>query len=515
MAPKYTVAAALFVASCLVSHWSAPSLAFHHWDSLEYAHAVETGGAPLAWGNHPLGHVVFSAFYRGAGTLGYSGRALPFLQQVNAGLTAAAVALLFLTLRTRWRLGLWPAAGWAGVFGSAYAVIHYAGTADIYAPAMFAFVGAWHALLGAAEHPTRGRWMAAGVLAGIAGLTHQFAVVLLGVGAVVLLWRQTRGAALALGFATLTTLAIGYGVMGYLAIGSLSPAALLAWIRGYAGDPTYGRFLSLDALGIAFYSSTQSLVRGELRSDLELWRWLLLGVVGLVLVAGPWLHRHRTPELRLLQRATLAQCVVGLLLILWWEPGLQGKFWLVLAPLVTAVFATGLPSRGWLAAVPGVLAVTVLTFNQIAGLQTERRPDIAFEDSLQRWIDHSSRDDVLLESSRFTAHLLFWGDRPGTANVYRLIQASDDPADPYARVRRVIEEAWARDARVLFAEGLDGYYSDDRLAVVGTSRAEYAAFFEGFAREGPVFMYREGTGRPEKQAYRLVPPVRESRRQAR
>jgi hypothetical protein len=290
----------------------------------------------------------------------------------------------------------------------------------------------------------------------------------------------------------------------------VSPSALLAWSRGYAGDPTYGRFLSLDALGVAFYSSTQSLVRGELRADLEIWRRLLLGVVGLVLLTSLWLHRRQTPARRPLLGATVAPCAAGVLLILWWEPGLQGKFWLILAPLVTAVFAAGLPARGWLAGVPGVLAVTVLTFNQVAGLQIEHRPDIAFEDSLQRWIDHSSRDDVLLESSRFTAHLLFWGDRPGTANVYRLIQASGDPADPYALVRRVIDEAWSRDAQVLFAEGLDGYYSDDRLAVVGTSRAEYAAFFEAFPREGPVFTYQEGTDRPEKQAYRLVPRVRES-----
>jgi hypothetical protein len=119
---------------------------------------------------------------------------------------------------------------------------------------------------------------------------------------------------------------------------------------------------------------------------------------------------------------------------------------------------------------------------------------------------HTAPDDLIFENSDLTAHLLLWANRPRTANIYRLLQSSPDPEDPYAGVRVLIETAWAEGRDVLFAEGLSPYYSDMRLEVVGTTRAELAAFFDGYRREGPIFEYRASEREDFARVYRLTRP---------
>jgi hypothetical protein len=71
-----------------------------------------------------------------------------------------------------------------------------------------------------------------------------------------------------------------------------------------------------------------------------------------------------------------------------------------------------------------------------------------------------------------------------------------------------MRELFARTQRegreVLFAPGLSSYFTDDRLSVVGTTAKDLVAFFDGYRWDGPLFEYREDSGHPMKQAYRMA-----------
>src|SRR5688572_11400241 len=134
-----------------------------------------------------------------------------------------------------------------------------------------------------------------------------------------------------------------------------------------------------------------------------------------------------------------------------------------------------------------------------------RPVNVVFERSLDLWIEHSQPDDVIFETGRFTAHLLFWGRRPGTANVYRLLREGHRMGDPYAPLRALVERARREGRSVLFAPGLSDYYSDDRLGVVGTDVRSLVSFFESYRWDGPVFEYQEDVGLQSKAVYRLGP----------
>jgi hypothetical protein len=143
-----------------------------------------------------------------------------------------------------------------------------------------------------------------------------------------------------------------------------------------------------------------------------------------------------------------------------------------------------------------------------ATMLKERQSHGSFERALNAWGQHSRPDDVLIESGRLTAHLLHWEQRPGTVNLYRLIKASTHESDRFATVREVIERAARQNRAVLFSPGLDTYFSDDRLAVVGVSRQQVLDFFAQYQREGPLFEYQESDGGALRPVYRLVVPAK-------
>jgi hypothetical protein len=456
--------------------------------------------------------------------MGHTGHALPVLQGVSAVAGGAAVGALFALLAAlsdaRTFACLRPAIGAAGVFGGSYGFWHFAGTADIYTLAALALIAALAALLSAVRRGSVARAALAGTLAGIATLSHQFTGVLLAVTAIGLLplWalhsrRRAVAAVAAMAFSGALVLVAGYAMFGYLALGSLDPHRILTWAKGYSGDPTYGRYLTGRGLLDAVYAATATLA-GHASGIRGAARGVILGAGFCWLLVGTWRlgrlpHAHRT-----IARAMILQCAVGAALVLWWEPGLIGKFWILLLPgfliwcwyTCRALTEAGSPAIGRiLVSAPVAAGVLLLAYNWSSTMRYERPANVVFERSLALWITHSGPDDVILETGRFTAHLRFWGRRPATANVYRLLQAGHQAGDPYASLRALIDSATSEGRTVLFSPGLSEYFTDDRLGVVGTDVNALVSFFESYRWDGPIFEYQEDVGLPLKSAYRLLP----------
>lgn len=528
----------------------APSLVHQHWDSLAYAHACENDGLSRLWGNHPLGHLIQCSV---ALTAGAGGRALPVMQIVSAIAGGFAIAALWWVLVRVWHWTPARALAWSALVGGMYGVWHYAGTADIYTIALALWIVAWgatgYAIGGGrvfgpgmaappmgdhagSEDPSStvvpgsaGAGAVAGICWALATLAHQFGGLVLGIGLGVLAIgspASTRTHALKvvarIGATGLVTLLAGYAVLAAIALGTLAPGEVATWMVGYGSDPTYGRFLTAEGAAQALAGAFNTI-----------WRWwppappaptdpvVLLLASGLALLAigaAVAIVQRRDALLA----ASAAQVIAGATLVTWWEPWWVGKFWLfLLPPLVVCLDASietlarmggrGLApvtQRGVTTVAAGLLAIVTLVHNGREALAYERRPVEPFEEALARWSATSASDDILIENGRLTAHLLFWVDRPGTLNLYRSLQASG-PADPYADLRAQLEAAWAAGRDVWYVPGLGSYYTAERLEMVGTTPAEFEAFFAGFRREGPVFEYREEPDGPVRQVFRLRP----------
>ena len=509
-------AIAIFGFFAIAYTWASPSLARQHWDSLSYARACETHGR--IWGNHPLGHVVQCGVVKSIWRLGYEGRALPVMKLFNGVTAAAAVTALFLVMITI--LGIAPlrAAGWAVVFGGTYGVWHYAGTADIYSLSLLLLIVAWGLTVWSLDHPSRGRSLLAGLAFGAATLSHQFGGVILVIGTIGLLrpfkgrgWRPLMAWLGIFSTAAAVTIVGGYGLLGILATGSSSPASVLRWVVGHGSDPSYGRFLTVDGASTALRSAATTVWEGSARWPGRL--LLLVAVIlGLALSLASAKRIGRLPDrLKTIALSCGLQCIVGGLLVVWWEPSIVGKFWLLTLPALMMWCALALaPHARWtrlLDALP-LFAGVLLCLGTSAAMLRERQPDETFERALTAWGQHSRPDDVLIESGRLTPHLLFWERRPGTVTLYRIIQASKLESDRFAALRDVMEQASRQNRAVLFSPGLTGYYSDDRLAIVGVSRRQVVDFFAQYRREGPLFEYQETDGGEVRPVYRLVVPAK-------
>jgi hypothetical protein len=521
-----TLSVVIFGLFTLAYIWASPSLARQHWDSLDYARACEEHGLGGMWANHPLGHVVQCGVVKVSRRLGYQGRALPVMKLFNGVTAAAAVATLFGLMTTVLGAGLLRSAGWAVVFGSTYGVWHYAGTADIYSLSMLLLIVGLSLTVWSFDRPSPGRSLPAGVVFGTATLSHQFGGVVLLVGTIGLLrllrghgWRRLVAGLAVFSIAAAITIVGGYGLLGIRATGSSSPADLLWWVVGHGHDPTYGRFFTLDGGSVALRSAATTLLRGAALWPIHVLLFVAV-ISGLALSVASAMWIRRLPDrLKTIALSCGLQCIVGGLLVVWWQPHTFGKFWLLtlpafvmwcelaLAGLRQRVIQSGRGPRGrwtWPLDVAPLLAGLLLFLSTSPVMLRERQPDESFERSLNAWVAHSGSGDVLIESGRFTPHLLFWGQRPGTVNLYRIIQASEHESDRFVKLREVIEQAWRQNRAVLFSPGLIQYYSDDRLAVLGVTRRQVLDFFDQYQREGPLFEYQESDGGDVRPVYRLV-----------
>src|SRR5215471_3631564 len=89
--PLTAWATLVFAAFATLYIQAAPSLAWQHWDSLEYARSCETRGPLATWGNHPLGQLLQCSVFKVATAAGVTGRALPVLAITTEVATAGAV----------------------------------------------------------------------------------------------------------------------------------------------------------------------------------------------------------------------------------------------------------------------------------------------------------------------------------------------------------------------------------------------------------------------------------------
>jgi hypothetical protein len=501
-----------------------PSLAYQHWDSLEYGYATDSRTVNAIWGNHPLGHLVQRGVYSLVRPVVGDGHALPVLKGFSAlagGTAVGALFALLAALRDRKAIaGLVPALGAALIFGSSYGFWQFAGTADIYTLAALALIAALAALLSAVVRGSIALSVLAGALAGIATLSHQFTGVLLAVTAIGLLplWfsqhrRRALAAVTAMAFSSALVLVVGYAVLGSLALGSFEPDRILTWAKGYSGDPTYGRYLTWRGLWEALHAATTTLA-GRTTGALALARWIVLGAGLLWLLVGSRRLGRLPAGDRTIAHAIVLQCIVGWGLVTWWEPGLIGKFWILLLPgfliwcsyTFRATTATHSPTpRRAVVFAPVAAGLLLFAYNWTTTMRFERRANVVFERSLDLWIAHSKPDDVIFETGEFSAHLLFWARRPATANVYRLLREGHRSGDSYAPLRALIDRARREGRDVLYSPGLSNYFTEERLRIAGTDARALVSFFESYRWDGPVFEYQEDVGLQSKAVYRLGP----------
>ena len=501
------VAVCLFCVFLLISYWSIPALIHQEWDSIAYAYYVEYMPFEL-YGNHPLGHLIASSLYRVATYFGYVGRALTILQIANIVFTSIAIAMFFVILVRRFQLCIVAAAGWSAFMGSGYSLLNNAGTADIYAVSLLFLLFALYQMLLVLKKYSLWRASLAGVLIGLAAMAHQFNAVLLGVFIIVVFWRQDKAALLTLSISSLCATVVGYCFLGFLVTGSLEFSDIYDWVKGYGGTPTFGRSIAFDQIGVVANSGIQSFLVGGAPSKVMYLRDLLLvGIFLLLMVSLYRLIKNDTSN-RSVYVACIVTFVLGVGLILWWDAEIWGKFWILLFPFFTILLVNSLVYGRLTQFYPIILAAGVLTVNQVNALRFQHQPDHVFEAALQSWIVHTNPDDVLYEANLFTGHLSYWGDRPGAVSANVLIYYGDDIEDPYKPLRQIFNDAWVQGYSVWFTDGLNEYYSDERLSYVGASREGLKSFLDTFRREGPVFEYREYKDGPVKQVFRLLPPVK-------
>lgn len=507
------VAVVLFVILALAYIAFSPSLVNQHWDSLEYAYRCEAPGPVKLWGNHPLGHVVLCGVFRIARGFGYSGRAMPLLQTVNAVIGALAV-VAFMGLLGRVSTSRVRVVGWTLAFGATYGMWRFAGTADVYALSVLVFLLAWIAVLRFVDAPSAGAAVAAGALVGLALVTHQFTGPVLAAGMVGLVpylaAAGSRAVPTRLGLLLVAAAIVGGGLyygLGVFATGSTSFAVIRQWIVGYGADPLYGRYLNPTGLMSALASSTETLIRTSWVPGLLVLRVVIPALLLATAIAGIVLARRLPQTVRVIVQASACQLVIGWIVVAWWEPYHVGKFWLLLLPAFVVLAAAGVEALsartrivGWM---PLVVALFFVYLNS-EGMRREHAANAAFERTLDLWIGHSRPDDVLIESDELTAHLLFWGQRPNTVNLYRALESGSHQGDPFASLKKTIDDALTEGRTVILAPDLGRYYNEERLRIVGTNREEVLAFFKRYRWIGPLFQYESRSGGEPKPAYRLM-----------
>jgi hypothetical protein len=520
--PLAAWATLVFVAFAVLYIAAAPSLAYQHWDSLEYARACETRGPLATWGNHPLGQLLQCTVFKAATLAGYSGRALPVLTIATALSTAGAVAAFFLLLVRATGAPVLRALGWTVLLGGAYGLWHYAGTADIYGISLLFLVAAWSRVLRStpAWPPEHDRLTIA--ILTTASLIHQYNVVLLAMGLAALALTpgapHDRRRLRRLSAWSIVCTTAGYIVLGALSVPVVTPWRVAGWIIGYGDDPTYGRSFGLRGLPPALHSIAETFLKDPYLPEPRI-VWGVVVLLGIALfITGALLLRRTPPQDRWLPIASAAQLAVGWALIVWWWPLMYGKWWLQTLPMLIIWWDRALAAAiVWLGrsnptrlvtrlagAAPLAVALFAVVFNFTVALDPERQPDPGFEQGLALWVAHSEPGDLLIENGRLTAHLLFWSGRPNAMNVYRVLQAGSRTGDPLGAVRRTIDAAIAGHHQVLFGGGLDPYFfTDDILHLVGVTRADLTASFDRYRHEGPVFSYQEWPTTPPTPVYRL------------
>jgi hypothetical protein len=513
--PRFLLAVCflLFISFTSLYLVRAPDLAAQPWDSLAYTYSTEVDGIRSIWGNHPLGHVIFFTTFTLAKQLGYDGRSLTTSQITNGILGGMIIAIFFFALISIIKIRMQNALGFSLVLGSSYGFWFFAGTGDIYHFSILISLLAW--ILLAYEIIFAGYTFPflSGILTGLAILSHQLNALLIPTGMVLILLGPDSGnqskkvkikqIAIFLG-ASIAMAFLGYLLLGFIATGSLSLARVIGWMRGYFGDPTYGRYLGAGSLMTAWLTISQAVLFDPQNTPV----WLssgILSLLGLMMLLGLWSNKVLDRKKRAILIASALECLLTWLLILWWEPQ-NPKFWLLtLIPwmivLALSFEAIEIRIRNRLArfgiilgyigkTVPFIIGIILLSINL---RYTDNRADVAeFHEAMDIWLDNSNPDDVIITAGDLIPHLRYWGKRPNTIFLYRSLQASQDSTDSFHELRKQINQALCMHHTVLITPAASAYVPDSELSLVGVTREKLRSYLNETARQGEIaFWYRD------------------------
>jgi hypothetical protein len=502
----------LFLLSTSLYLFFSPGLASQPWDSLEYAYAAEVKGITWVWGNHPLGHILFSLVFGLAKQLGYQGRALTIIQITNSLIGGLTVAIFFAALVSVIKVRPLVALGFSLILGASYTFWFFAGSGDVYHLAILFSLLAWIALAHELKVPKRRFLLLSGFFTGLSILSHQLNVVFIPVGMALILFAPNhenlakRGKIEGISLfaaSALVVAVLGFLMIGFIATSSFSLLRIIGWMRGYFGDPTYGRYLDIENFKAAWATISQALMLAP-RDKAEAINHALLVFFFFIMLVGLFLQKALDWRKRAILKASALQCLITGLLIVWWEPQ-NSKFWLLLLSpfiifLALSFEVVRINIRNRLPALgkrPGFtihlmllfLGVFILAMNiqHIDGKQDA----LAFQESLELWLSHSGSEDILLTAGDLVPQLRFWGKRPNTVNLYRSLQESQNSADDFSDLRAQIDQALCARRTVLITPEASTYLTEYELSLVDVSRDELRSFLEENARKGQVvFWYR-------------------------
>jgi hypothetical protein len=494
-------------------HFLSPNLASQPWDSLSYAYSAEVNGISAIWGNHPLGHVIFSMLFSLVKRLGYQGRALTIFQTTNGILGGLIIAIFFVLLVSIIKVRVPYALGFSLVLGASYGFWFFAGTGDIYHFSILCSLFAWTTLV--YEVTLRnGRFpLWSGFLTGLSILFHQLNIMLIPVGLALILFTPNPGnqakrikiKKITLFIAiTSAVAASGYLSLGYAVTSSFSVQRITGWMRGYFGDPTYGRYLNTDVFKTAWMTISQAVMFAPQNKAIFISRSLLAFFV-LIILFGLFANKALEGRKRAIMVASSLECLITWPLILWWEPQ-NPKFWLLtLVPFFiflalsfeavairlrdrTPDLDKGLgPTINLLPLLVGAL-ILAMNVQHINGTQDS----VAFQEALNVWVENSSQEDVLITAGDLIPHLRFWGSRPNTVYLYRSLQASQASPDDFSDLRNEINQALCTHHTVLITPAASEYVTDSQLSLVSVSRGDLRSFLDKNVQKGKIaFWYRD------------------------
>jgi hypothetical protein len=496
-----------------------PSLAYQPWDSLDYAHSTELIGIRAMRGNHPLVHLLLYFIFTFAKRLGYQGRALGIFQVSNGLAGGMIIAFFLILLIYGLKIRVSAALGFAIVLGASYNFWFFAGSGDIYTVAMLMALLAWMSLIYEITRESRPHLFLSGILVGLSILAHQLEVIMIPVGLALIFFARDPGwstirlkikqAVIFVVTASAVT-ALGYLVLGRFATETWSLPYIIGWIRGYFGDPSYGRYLSSQYLSTAWVTASQAVLIFPPNRAALLWD-VLIDFLILLMLLGLLMHRALDRRKRSVLMAAALQCLLTWPLIVWWEPQ-NPKFWLLtLTPwvifLALSLEAIEAMVRKWLPLIElgferiGGLAVLItgigiLSINLQFGMLNVHNPEsensTAFNAAMDSWLSHSRPNDVLITAGDLVPDLLFWGNRPNTVNLYRSLQAGVSSGNDFSDLRQKINQALCNHQAVFWTPAAVRYIPDNLLSVLNVPRGNLQAFFDDYTgREDFAFSYRD------------------------
>jgi hypothetical protein len=512
--PRFLILACLllFISFTSLYIFFSPSLATQPWDSLAYAYSAEENGIRAIWGNHPLGHFIFSTIYNAAEQIGYEGRALPVFKTVNGILGGMIVAVFYAVLTKIIGTKRSFSFGFSLLLGTSYAFWYFAGTAEIYHFSILFSLLAWAAFINEIAIKKRPVPILSGILAGLAILFHQLNTVLIPVGLAFIFLtsrkenqaknKATDQVAVFLGVSTVTA-ALGTLLLGFVATSSFSLPDVFDWMRGYFGDPTYGRYLNFDVFKTAWLTMAQAVLFPP-KSPAWYISSAALGFLAIMTALGIRFNKRLATRKRIILAATALHCFITWPLILWWEPW-NPKFWLltlipwmILLALSFEAMETTLRQKSLALRDKFIYVVKIAPFAISILLLSINLPGIAsgvddagFTQAMNLWLDHSGPDDVLITAGDLIPQLRYWGQRPNTIFLYRSLQASQDSSDSFYALDEQIKQALCTNHNVLITPTATDYIAYSELSLVGVSRKEVRSYLYGNASKGEIiFWYR-------------------------